>query len=250
MAMVKTKGLVLRERPFQEQDKMLTIFTEEEGKIQAIAKGVRRGKSGLLAATQLFSFSEFVYYPGKNFASINQADLIQSFYTLRSDLVKMSLASYVLEMLDAFYDMYQGNRAVLRLVNVILFYMAEGKSTNEEALVAALQLKLCEVHGIRPILTACAACGRTNAPFVRFSIENNGLLCENCTMEQGYTYRIGPKTAEQMQTLLVRPIKEIKTTKWPKTDVRKIMDMMNHYISYNLSKKLKTYDFYKEINNL
>lgn len=249
MALVKTKGLVLRERPFQEQDKMLTIFTEEEGKIQAIAKGVRRGKGGLLAATQLFSFSEFVYYPGKNFASINQADLIQSFYTLRSDLVKMSLASYVLEMLDAFYDLYQGNRAVLRLVNVILFYMAEGKSENDEALVAALQLKLCEVHGIRPVLSACTGCEARDLPLLRFSIENSGLLCDNCKIDQGYTYHIPPQMPNQMAALMVRPIKEIKTTKWPEADVRKIMDIMNHYIAYHLGKNLKTYDFYKEIKN-
>lgn len=128
MALVKTKGIVIREQPFQEQDKILTLFTEEEGKVKAIAKGVRRNRSPLVAATQLFAYSEFVYYPGKNFANINQASLIQSFYPLRNDLIKMSLASYVLELLDAFYDYYQGNKAVLRLVNFILFYISEDKS--------------------------------------------------------------------------------------------------------------------------
>ena len=73
MALVKTKGIVIREQPFQEKDKILTLFTEEEGKVKAIAKGVRRNRSPLVAATQLFAYSEFVYYPGKNFANINQA---------------------------------------------------------------------------------------------------------------------------------------------------------------------------------
>ena len=51
MALVKTKGIVIREQPFQEQDKIITLFTEEEGKIKAIAKGVRRNRSPLVAAS-------------------------------------------------------------------------------------------------------------------------------------------------------------------------------------------------------
>ncbi len=61
MALVKTKALVIREQPFSEQDKIITLFTQAEGKQKAIAKGVRRSKSTLVAATQLFAFSEFVY---------------------------------------------------------------------------------------------------------------------------------------------------------------------------------------------
>ena len=230
MALVKTKGIVIREQPFQEQDKILTLFTEEEGKVKAIAKGVRRNRSPLVAATQLFAYSEFVYYPGKNFANINQASLIQSFYPLRNDLIKMSLASYVLELLDAFYDYYQGNKAVLRLVNFILFYISEDKSQSNEALVAALQLKLTEVHGIRPVF------------------DNNGDLCENCHRTEGYSYRLTPEVITEMVYLLVTPIKAIRQRVFDKTLVRRIMDMMNHYISYQLAKNLKTYDFYRDLN--
>ncbi len=247
MALVKTKGIVIREQPFQEQDKIITLFTEEEGKIKAIAKGVRRNRSPLVAATQLFAYSEFVYYPGKNFANINQASLIQSFYPLRNDLMKMSLASYVLELLDAFYDYYQGNKAVLRLVNFILFYLSEDKSQSNEALVAALQLKLTEVHGIRPVFDTCALCGSTEH-LTHFSIENNGVLCENCHRTEGYSYRITPEVLTEMVYLLVTPIKAIRQRAFDKTLVRRIMDMMNHYISYQLAKNLKTYDFYRDLN--
>ena len=41
MALIKTKGLVIKEQPYKEQDKILTIFTEDEGKIQCMARGVR-----------------------------------------------------------------------------------------------------------------------------------------------------------------------------------------------------------------
>lgn len=246
MALVKTKALVIRERPFQEQDKIITLFTEQEGKIQAIAKGVRRNKSALVAATQLFAYSEFVYYPGKNFANINQASLIEAFYPLRQDLIKMSLASYILELLDAFYDYYQGNKAVLKLVNYILFYISEKKSLSDEALAAALQLKLTEVNGIRPNLKACGVCGSQDQ-LNYFSIENHGVLCENCRGQEGYTYRVSAEVRSAMVYLMVTPIRDIRFRDFDPQVIRKIMDIMDHYIGDHLGKTLKTYDFYRQL---
>ncbi|MEF9919347.1 MAG: DNA repair protein RecO [Eubacterium sp.] len=248
MALVKTKGLVIRERPFQEQDKIITLFTENEGKIKAIAKGVRRNRSPLVAATQHFAYSEFVYYPGKNFANINQADLIESFYPLRNNLVKLSLASYVLELIDAFYDDYQGNKAVLKLIIHILYYISEGKSKSNDALVVALQLKLSEVYGICPILTRCVICGKTEE-LTHFSIENNGALCKHCSQVEGYTYRVNNELIKQMIYLLVTPVKNIKDQPFDEVIITRIMDIMDHYITYHLERNLKTYDFYKEIKN-
>ena len=246
MALVKTRALVIREQPFQEQDKILTLFTEKEGKQKAIAKGVRRSKSSMVAATQLFSLSEFVYYPGKNFASINQANLVEAFYPLRQDLIKMSLASYILELLDAFYDFYQGNPSVLKVANHTLYYISEGKAKHDEALIAAFQLKVAEAQGIRPNLLFCNYCKKKD-DLAYFSIDAGGVICRNCSSEQGYTYRLLPEQLEVMKTLLVKPIKMLKDMDFEDDMIRRIMDVMDHYISYNLDKRLTAYRFYKEI---
>lgn len=246
MALVKTKGIVLRERAYQEQDKLLTIFTENQGKVRAIAKGVRRSKSAMVAATQLFAYSEFVYYPGKNFANINTADLVESYYPLQNNLIRMSLASYILELIDAFYDFYQGNRAVFKLVTYILYYMAYNKSKNDEALAASLALKLCEVGGIMPILSTCARCEKNDVP-QWFSIENNGVLCHNCGDVGGYTYRIDGAIRDTMLFLTQSPIKIIRETEFDAEQISRILKIMNHYIEYVLSSKLGTYAFYESI---
>ncbi|SEA56500.1 DNA replication and repair protein RecO [Eubacterium aggregans] len=246
MAQVKTRALVIREQPFQEQDKILTLFTEKEGKQKAIAKGVRRSKSQLVAATQLFSFSEFVYYPGKNFAAINQATLVEAFYPLRQDLLKMSLASYILELLDAFYDFYQGNPAVLKVANHILYYLSQGQAVSDTALVAAFQLKIAEAQGIRPILSACAHCKKTEE-LIYFSIDGGGAICRDCSGDEGYTYRLLSEQLSVMETLLIKPIKVIRDMDLPDETIRRIMDIMDHYISFNLDKKLSAYQFYKDV---
>lgn len=96
MGLIETNGIIIKEMPYRDQDKILTVFTEKEGKVQCIARGVRRPKSPLLASTQVFAYSELVYYPGKTFGNIQQAHLIESFYALRNDLNKMALGSICL----------------------------------------------------------------------------------------------------------------------------------------------------------
>lgn len=246
MALVKTKGLVIRESPFQEQDKMLTLFTLEGGKVKAIAKGVRRSKSGMVAATQLFAYSEFVYYPGKNFAMINSAELIEAFYPLRQDLVLMALASCVLELLDVFYDFYQGRPDILRLANHILYYLSTGKAATPSALVAAFQLKLSEAQGIRPILGKCARCG-ADSELVYFGVEEGGAVCRSCSSALGYTYRLLPEQLAAMQTLMVKPVTQLRDMTFSDEMIRRIMDVMDHYIAFNLDKRMKAYSFYKEL---
>ena len=56
---LKTDGIVIKERPIGEKDKVITILTRTEGIIEAIARGVRNTKSRLLSGVSLFTYSDF-----------------------------------------------------------------------------------------------------------------------------------------------------------------------------------------------
>ena len=55
-------GLVLREIPTGENDKLLTVLTAEQGKIRICAKGVRSMKSKLMPLCRLFTYGNFEFY--------------------------------------------------------------------------------------------------------------------------------------------------------------------------------------------
>ena len=248
MALIKTKGLVIKEQAFKEQDKILTIFTQDEGKIQCIARGVRRQKSGLLASTQIFAYSEFVYYPGKTFGSINQANLIDSFYPLRNDLTKMALASYLLDLINNSFDFYQKDPVILKLLLYVLYYMANGKAKSDLALVAAFQMKLISVMGYRPRLENCTSC-ESQTDLNYFSIENYGVVCKNCYNTSGYAYKITGSMYKAFIDFLKLPMKEIKDRDYKVEDMMKINDILDHYIGYCIGKTSKAYAFYKSMLN-
>lgn len=65
MKQIISTGIVLSRTDFQEADRILTILTPDQGKIRAIAKGVRRSSSKLAGGIELFSISHVTFLPGK-----------------------------------------------------------------------------------------------------------------------------------------------------------------------------------------
>lgn len=60
---IVTQGIVLARTDFQEADRILTILTPDNGKIRAIAKGVRKQRSKLAGGIELFSVSDLTFLP-------------------------------------------------------------------------------------------------------------------------------------------------------------------------------------------
>ena len=61
----KDEGIVLRSTDYQDTEKILTIFTKNEGRVELIVKGLRAGQGGKRALCSPLSCSEFVYATGR-----------------------------------------------------------------------------------------------------------------------------------------------------------------------------------------
>lgn len=248
MGLIKTKGLVIKEQAYREQDKILTIFSEDEGKIQCIARGVRRYKSSLLASTQVFAWGEFVYYPGKTFGNINQANLIESFYALRNDLTKLALGSYLLDLMNNAFEFYQKSPDILKLLRYILYYLSENKAKSDFLLIAVFQMKLIAYLGYCPGLIKCMNCGSQDG-LNAFSIECSGMVCRNCYQSSGYAYRITSKMHQHLKDFLNYPIVHFKNLDADPSEMIRLNDILDHYIGESIGKSSKAYFFYKNMNN-
>ncbi|NLN98324.1 MAG: DNA repair protein RecO [Eubacteriaceae bacterium] len=247
MALVKTKGLVIRERPYREQGKMLTIFTEKEGKVNAIAHNAKGVRSQLAESTQLFAYSNFNYYKGKNFANINNADSIHSFYKLRDDLKKMTLGSYILELVDLLYEWYQGDAQTLRLIIHALYYLDECQKGNLLGILVSLQLKLSILNGIHPKFDGCSNCGSEENIFY-FSHEAGGVFCNNCRDQKGYSRKISTEARRLLHRFLREPLNMAKAHEpVDETIMQEAFILMNAYLSDYLNKTIRSYQMYLEL---
>lgn len=94
---LKTQAIILRRTNYGESDRILNLLTPE-GKISALAKGVRKEKSKLAGSIELFSVAEVVIHQGKsNLGTLTSARMMRFYSNILSDLTRLELASEVLK---------------------------------------------------------------------------------------------------------------------------------------------------------
>ena len=188
MKLCKTKGIVIKETNYSDNDKILTILTEKFGKISCMAKGARKTNSSLLAPSQFLVYSEFVLYKGSNFYHINSAEVINTFYNLKTDYDKLEDACFFSKILFTLTYENEENDGVLSLFLNTL-YILENKEFNVKLLKAIFKLKLLTQLGLAPNIFWCRKCGQAlvnkdTKEFIgcHFSYSTNNVSCDKCNV--------------------------------------------------------------------
>lgn len=244
---LKTEGLVLRQTKYDDWDKILTIFTRNNGKIQAIAKGARRPKGSLIAGTQVFAYSEFLLYRGKNLYQVNQADIIESFFSLRDDLYKLAYATYIAELVDA--------GAVDELANIKLFDLSiktlrvlSKLKKDYKKLLIAFELKYISFIGYRPHLRSCVICNKELGNRVKLSAAHGGSICEECSYRGYNGYAVSKDIIAKIDQLLYVPLDNIEELCIPSKDLNIIESLVLEYVMNHIEKRnFKSLEFLKNL---
>jgi DNA repair protein RecO (recombination protein O) len=174
-----TEAIVLKRLNLGEADRILTLYTPSEGKLRAIAKGVRRPASRLAGHLELFSLSVLQLARGRELDVVTQAEAREVFRTVREDLERTSQAYYALELVDRFMPERLENRAVFDLLHEVLQGLDRPRPT--PLALAYFQVHALAALGYRPQLQQCGRCEATIAPGANyFSHTLGGVLCPTC----------------------------------------------------------------------
>ena len=82
----RTEGICLRSYELKEADRIVVLLTRDEGKVRAVAKGVRRLGSRLAGGLLSFTHSRFLLYRGRELDKVIQCEAVAGFRPLREDL--------------------------------------------------------------------------------------------------------------------------------------------------------------------
>lgn len=245
---IKDEGIVLKELRFKETSKILTILTRNHGKIHGIARGAYRPKSKLIINTQPFSYNNYIFYKGRNFYYITQADIIDSFYSIREDINRMLYGSYLLELANTSILEGQGSNQLFYLLRKGIDILS--KLDNDYLkFILAYELKFISILGYKPLLDRCVMCGRKDSKKYRFSIEYGGIICDSCySVEQNSEYMDLPMY-NALRQLLYTPLNRINYVKISKSTMFKLHQIMVKYILHNIDRnKFNSLDILKSID--
>ena len=154
--------MVLRGRQLGEADRILTLFTLERGKLDAVAKGVRRPRSHLGGRVEFFNECDFLMHRGRSLEVIVSAEIVRAPWSRLVEPQRYAVAAVVGELIDAFCEPDLALPEVYELLVGAIGAIAT--SSSPRALLPRFSLRLLDMLGLAPPLTTCVRCGATLPP--------------------------------------------------------------------------------------
>ena len=254
---VEVTGLILRCVDIGESDRLITVYTKEQGIISAMAKGGRSFKNKNMAAVQQFSYSSLMLYKKGDKLWVKEASLIESFYGIRGDLVALALAGYIVEVLSE-VSTSEADPELMRLALNSLYAISENKYDHRK-IKAAFEIRALSIIGFMPEVLACRTCGKRGGDFY-FDIMGGAVQCAECHKEAeltaGGVYDDGTRHIVAILSegakialgyLIHCPPERIFAFNIGKEDMRLLSRATEEYLVNQLEKSFKSLEFYKEV---
>ena len=240
----RSQGIVLRQYPLGEADRILSILTPGKGKVRAVAKGVRRPLSRLRGHVDLTNLIEFSAAYGRNLDIVTEAQARDDHPLVRSDLPRLSQALYACEIADSFAQEGVPSGDVFGLLVAVLD--ALGEIADPWLLARWYESRMLELTGFRPELQRCVECGKTLEPGDHLlDLAAGGALCPDCR-NLGLGRKIMVSEAAMRVLRFLQRVKHVDAIGRPsiRTSVRTEVEATQaRYLRSVLERDIKSADF-------
>ncbi len=186
MSATKTQAFILKTQDYRDTSILGDFYTRDFGKIKGIVKGVRDARGRFGSTLEPFSLNEILFYKrkrGGDLHQVTQVELRDLFPKLREDLERLSYASYFIQLVNELVEVEDANPKIFDLLNDSFGFLATGASPKRCARV--FELKLFEVLGLMPEITACVNCQKENPDPAYFNVALGGIHCQGCRPHSG-----------------------------------------------------------------
>lgn len=198
-----TDAISVKSYDLSEADKIVVMYSKDKGIIRCVAKGAKKLKCKIGGCTDLLIANKIMLYKGKSLDRICQAQAINSFNNIRTDMNKMLFSMYISEIVTQFGTENDPNSEQI----YDLFYKALAKisssKTQEEIMLAVMrfQLKIMQICGYALQLDTCVRCGcGVLGENIGISVSKGGVVCVSCA--EGDAFGLHFKLREFLCALL------------------------------------------------
>ena len=246
-----THALVLRRRDVNDADRVLTVFTPREGKIELLAKGVRKTTSRKAGHVELFTHVTLVVVQARTWDIITEAATVESFRHLRENLDAIAAANYVAELVDNFTDANDDNQPVWDLALFALRALDETAKTADASapnLLRWFDLQLLSLSGFQPQFFHCLSCEEPLQPELNyFSLADGGVFCPRCGSQREGLEPIQPDILKVLRFLQSQPYAAVARVQVRPAVARIVDNLLHRYMASVLETHLRSPDFLRRV---
>jgi DNA repair protein RecO (recombination protein O) len=248
----KAKAIVLGGRDIGEADKIMTLYSEEKGKIKAIAKGIRKTKSKFGSSLEPFTFSNLLIYSKNNSVAgknpldiISDAQIQSSFRNLRDNLEGFAYGNFLVELVDKMTgEREQDGYRIFRLLKE--FLGLGGCVRNAKVLIYGFTLRFFNVLGYHPRIDECVICGSKSEGYY-FSVNDGGVLCGDCKKRETGVLPISISSLQYFRQLMRMEPRHLDNLKISVCCEKELENIIQDYLDFYLERDIKSLVFFRQV---
>jgi len=225
-----------------ESDLLVTLYSKDIGKFRAVAKGARKSTSKLVGHFEPLTINNLSITKAANLDIINQAETIEDFRNLKSNLIGLAQGIYINELIDGFgteshanYNLYQLSQEVLRGLN---------SSPQSQFTLMYFELHLLRLSGLMPELYHCVECREELSPEChRFSSDYGGTLCLQCKPPDSIIRNISLSALKVLRMLHKANVNRLPELKMSQSTAEELDSLLRNTIQFWLDKEIRSKTF-------
>ena len=231
----RTKGFVFKKVDRREADQLFSIYTKDFGRLEILARAIRKMTSKLRSGIEIFNLSEIEFIQGKNYKTLTDAIVIEKFKNLREDLERLDVAHSIRQVLDDLIKGQESDENIWNLLLEVFRKLDERNFKNTIIIYYYFFWKFLSILGYRPDLYNCLACEEKLKPEnIYFSHKKQGIICKNCLSEDKSDILVSPETIKIIRFIGEKKLELISRLKINDKDLKGLKEFSKHYLSFIL----------------
>ena len=201
MPLRQSRAFVLRTYPVAEADRVCVLFSGDEGKVRAWARGARRPRSRYGGALDVGNEVEAGWFEreGRELVTLDRCELVTSALPLARDPVRAAALGYLSRLVDTFAPDREADPKLYRLICACRDALLARQPA--ELVVAYFEAWLLRLSGLYPRPGRCACGARFEREGAVFFAAGPVYACPRCAPEHGEpTGRLSPGALRLLET--------------------------------------------------
>ncbi|MDP3792611.1 MAG: DNA repair protein RecO [bacterium] len=183
---MRTKAIILKKQNTNEYDQLVTCYTEEFGKVVAIAKSVLKPSSIQAMHLDLFNLVEFEFVSGRGMPIITGAQAEETYANLKNNLLNLAMAYFFAETIDKLAFEYQKDEELWQFLTTLMVELNDNYKRASFVLqkmpfcsfLKNKRLEFLDILGYAPNLKECVFC--LGSELMAYNTQVKGAVCKDC----------------------------------------------------------------------
>jgi len=223
-----TQAIIFKSVDYQESSKIVTMFTQEHGKIALMVRGVKKPKSKFSGLIETGNILDVVYYykSSRSVQILSEASYAEKLMDLRLNFKKMATVTSAIELISQLLHDNEVNKPLFDFTYNMLMWL-NSADIHPPTTFPYLQIRLAEITGIGLQLNNKNSFSQTNY----LNIESGLISSENVS---SHSYKLTQNQFNYVKIALQAQSSTLFDIPFKTGELKSLIQHLDRYLKYHV----------------